>query len=457
MNLFRIRRVTAILACAILILQSAWPVACARELLTFDVAAGDEQLSVLSKSTLQMWHPEVQLPAEGPVPSGRAVRLSGPKGGGFVSKSTALSELDWRKTRTVLFWVHRSEEEAQQNPTVSLDVLLLDDDRKTWFWRKVDLTHSGWKKVELPLAWFRWSDGRIPRWDQVRRIGFLLRDPAELTLDTVWAESTETTRGDFPTAELIAPVAFPPSDKPNDVKVRTLETRDVQLLTNVADLDLERLAGHLESVAKQVRRELPFLPELDRGPLLVIFPTREEYRQFVPRYVKQLNSVAELPGSAGLTIEGISASSWDKQFGTLRPVYTHEYVHGFLCHTLRLPSQGDWLHEGLASHFQLTFHPQENFAGLVQAGLKNPKSHDPLKDLCNGKRIADSRYWQAATLCRMLLTEERFRDRLPTLIDRLHESKTTDLGPHLKAVWNTDIDQLTTAWRDFCEREYGKR
>jgi hypothetical protein len=448
--------VTTAIACAALVFHSVWRSASARELLTFDGAAGGEQLSVLSKSTLQTWRPEATPEAEGPVPTGRAVRLSGPKGGGFISKSTALSELDWRKTRTLLFWVHRSDAEAQTNPTVSLDVLLLDDDRKTWFWRKVDLSHSGWKKLELPLAWFRWSEGRIPRWDQVRRIAFLLRTPAELTIDTVWAEPAETSRGDFPAADLIAPIAFPPSDKPDKPQVRMLETRDVQLLTSVPELDLERLAGHLASVAQQVRRELPFLPELDRGPLLVIFPTREEYRQFVPRYVKQLNSVAELPGSAGLTIEGLSTSSWDAQFGTLRPVYTHEYVHGFLCHTLRLPSQGDWLHEGLASHFQLTFHPQDNFSELVQAGLKHPKWHDPLKDLCSGKRIADSRYWQAATLCRMLLTEERFRDGLPKLIDRLHESKTTDLSPHLEAVWKTDFDQLTDAWRAFCGREYGK-
>ena len=425
----------------------------ARDLVTFDGAAGAEQLTVFPKSKLEFWQPKDAVSETGPVPAGRALRLSGAAGSGFLTQSKALGEVDWRKSGTLAFWVHRSSEESKEHPTVSLDVRLIEEDHKAHFWRKLEVSHSGWKKIEMPLDWFRWSNSRIPRWDKVRSLSFLLRDAATVTIDTVWAEPTETARGDFPSGELVADVAFPRND--GATRPRSLETRDVQLLTNAKLLDLEQLAGHLASVAKAIRREMPFLPELDRGPVLVIFQTSDEYRQFVPRYALKLNSEAEQPKSAGFTVEGVSTSSWDDQFGTLRPVYTHEFVHGWLCRTLRLASDGDWLHEGLASRFQLKLHPQPKFNEFILASLKNPKAHDRLRDLCDGHRIASNRYWQAATLCQMLMNDERYQAGLPILLERLRDSKNTDLGPHLDAVWQTDFDKLTLDWRAFCEREFG--
>lgn len=427
----------------------------ARELLTFDGTSGGEQLTVLARSKLEFWQPEKADSEKGPAPSGRALRLSGGPGCGLVIKSKRLGEVDWRKSGTLAFWLHRSADEVKEHPTVSFDVHLIEEDRKAYFWRKLEANHSGWKKIEMPLDWFRWSNSRIPRWDKVQSLAFLLRDSATLTIDTVWTEPTETVRGDFPSADSVAAVAFPKDD--SAPKSRSLETRDVQLLTNAKSLDLEQLAGHLASVAKEIRREMPFLPELDRGSLLVIFQTRDEYRQFVPRYAKQLNSEANLPESAGFTVEGVSTSSWDEQYGTLRPVYTHEFVHGYLCRTLRLASHGDWLHEGLASRFQLKLHPQANLNEIIRAGMKSPKSHDPLRDLCDGHRIASNRYWQASTICQMLMTDERYRASFPILLERLRDSKSNDLGPHLEPVWQTDFDKLTDDWQAFCEREFGKR
>ncbi|MFM9960519.1 MAG: carbohydrate binding domain-containing protein [Planctomycetaceae bacterium] len=427
----------------------------ARELLTFDGTVGGEQLTVLAKSKVETWQPQDSVTAKGPAPAGRAVRLSGEKGSGFVAKSKSLSEVDWRKSGTLAFWVHRSADEVKEHPTVSLDVQLIEEDRQAHFWRKLDLNHTGWKLIEMPLDWFRWSNSRIPRWDKVRSLAFLLRESSTLTFDTVWTESTETARGDFPSAELVAPIAFPKDD--NAEKLRSLETRDVQLLTNAKSLDMEQLAGHLASVAKEIRREMPFLPEPDRGAVLVVFQTRDEYRQFVPRFARQLNSESNSPESAGYTVEGVSTSSWDAQYGTLRPVYTHEFVHGYLCRTLRLASHGDWLHEGLASRFQLKLHPQADFNEFIKNALKNPKAHDPLRDLCDGHRIVGNRYWQAATLCQMLLTDERYRAGWPILLERLREARSNDLGPHLEPVWQTDFDKLTIDWRAFSLREFGLR
>ncbi|MBC7820779.1 MAG: hypothetical protein IAG10_28170 [Planctomycetaceae bacterium] len=424
----------------------------ARELLTFDGTAGGERLTVLAKSKLEIWQPEMADSEKGPAPAGGALRLSSEAGSGFVANSKALGEVDWRKSRTLAFWVYRSAHEAKLHPAVSLDVHLMEEDRQAYFWRKLEVSHSGWMKIEMPLDWFRWSNSRIPRWDKVRSLAFLLRESATLTIDTVWTEPTETSRGDFPSGELVAAIAFPKDD--SATKLRSLEMRDVQLVTNAKLLDLEQLAGHLASVAKEIRREMPFLPEPVRGPVFVVFQTRDEYRQFAPRYAQQLNCEVHPPESAGFTVEGVCTSSWDDQFGTLRPVYTHEFVHGYLARTLPLATQEDWLHEGLASRFQLKIHPQANLNEMVRGGLRTSTRHDPLKQLCDGRRIVTNRYWQAATICQMLMTEERYRAGFPNLLERLRDSKSTDLGPHLEPVWQTDFDKLTVDWRAFCERTF---
>jgi hypothetical protein len=424
----------------------------ARELLTFDGATAGEQFTALAKSTLEIWQPEVSVSEKAPARAGRALRLSGDGGGGLVTTSKAFGENDWRKSMTLAFWVHRSAEEAKTHPTVTLDVRLMELDRRAYFWRKLEVSHSGWKKIELQLDWFRGSNNCLPRWDKVRSLAFVLRESATLTIDTVWTEPTETTRGDFPSGQLVASVAFPNENR--ELPLRSLETRDVQLVTNAQMLNLEQLTGHLASVAKEIRRELPFLPEPERGPVLVVFQTREEYRKFAPRYARQFNSEVNPPESAGFTVQGVCTSSWDNRFGTLRPVYTHEFVHGYLARTLALATQEDWLHEGLASLIQLKIHPQTNFPKIVRDGLRHPQQREPLKQLCDGRPIVTTRYWQAATVCQMLLTEERYRDGFPILLERLRDSPTNDLGPHLEPVWQTDFDKLTADWRAFCEKTF---
>ncbi len=423
----------------------------ARDLLTFEVGASSEQLAPLGMAELDYWTPESATSESDSRPQGRAVRMSGPAGCGFITK-TDPARVDWRKVESLSVWVHRTADEAKRHPTVALDCRLLEADRQTHFTRKVELSHVGWQQVLLPLDWFRWGDSRVPRWDQVCWIALVLRDPGTITLDTLSASPSEMPREDFPTASSIGPLAFPSSDDATgEPQPRSLETREVELLTNATSLDLEQLAGHLGSVTKEVRRELPFLPVSPRAPLLIVFQTRDEYRRFVPRFARQLSGRLDAPDSDGYTVQGVSISSWDDRHRTLRPVYTHEFLHGYLCRTSRLPLHGDWLHEGLATYFQLRFHPQEELKELIVKGLGSPERRLPLKTLCNGQRLPLDRYWQAATLCQLLLTDERYSSRLPVLFERLRDAKTTDLAPHLEPVWQTNWDDLTKAWRSFCE------
>jgi hypothetical protein len=196
------------------------------------------------------------------------------------------------------------------------------------------------------------------------------------------------------------------------------------------------------------------LKDDDHGPFLVIAPTRDAYRKFVTDFVTALNSQIAPPASDGFTFHGVAASYWDPQQGTLRPVYTHEYVHAALAEAMRIDNQGEWLHEGLGTYYQMKFHPQANLKQIVQQGLQAPDYMTPLPRLCNGEAISNRRYWQAMTLVELLLSEPKYRQQLPQLIEALRNSKSTNLEPHLKPVLKTDWAQLTDDWRKHCQKHY---
>ena len=433
------------LAVVLLAVLSSVSPALARELLTFE---GTVQVSVRPRSQLDFWKPDGSVVDTGPKPEGRAVRLRGEVGGGFAVSATSIAS-DWRQVESIGLWLHRSAEEAKEHPTVELVLRLSEDDQKASFWRRIEVSHVGWQKLVLPLEWFVWSDGRMPRWEKVKLIGIQFRDPGIVTLDTIWAEPSAQSRDEYPATESLVKLAFPKLDPSS---IRTLETRDVQLVTNAKSLELERLATHLGTVAQRLHRELPFLTEPSHGALLFVFQERAEYQRFAPRIARQLNSHLDPPEASGYTLQGISSSWWDEKQGSLRPVFTHEFVHGYLSRTLPLSTTGDWLQEGLAAHIQLEFHPQENLSQLVRDGLKS--SNTPLAELCSGRPINMSRYWQAAMLWRMLLSETRYQSKLKELVERLAAENSTDLGPHLEPLWGTDFDKLTADWRAFCEQRF---
>src|SRR5439155_14482582 len=164
-----------------------------RELLTFDGPLKD-QVTPLSKSRLEAWKPDDVLAEDrDPQPQGRALRLTAPAGGGFVTNADVIT-VEWPKVESLGLWLHRSAAEAKEHPTVELELRLIEEDSPAYFWRRVQVAHVGWQKLLLPLDWFVWSEGRIPRWEKVRYVGFRLRDDGAVTIDTLWSESAQAPR-----------------------------------------------------------------------------------------------------------------------------------------------------------------------------------------------------------------------------------------------------------------------
>jgi len=380
-------------------------------------------------------------------PAGKGITIkTGGKGGIYAKRGRV--PRDWRGFENLSFWVYRSADETAKFPRSILEIQLYEADGRSRFWRRIDVSHRGWRQFTVPLRWFRWGSGRIPRWDRIDRFGFWFRDGAELSIDTVWF-----TKDDAKTAEatVIAPeellkVAFPGGGETS----RIVRGEGFVVITDVALLDDRQLSGHLQNVSRAVFADYPFLVKPLQPPRLLVFSTRAAYQEFFARFASNFNSATIQPDSTGYTMRNIACSYWDEEFGTLRPVYTHEFVHALMAESLYLPNKSAWLHEGMATVYQLRFHPQANSKQIVQEGLSKKDFHMPLSELCNGRRIPMKRYWQAMTVIETLRSNDSYRRRLPELFDAFRKAGSSDLNPHIKPILGTDWDQLTAAWKKFC-------
>ncbi len=452
------RRLAVVLGCCIyLVAVAVYPTHAAEPALQIDferpgLAVDWSAVKTIAASRVAV--PEV--PAEidaGPAGMGLAVNADG---GGLFLRAGKGPE-DWTQCDGVSFWVHRSANEAKRRAKSAMEVQIYEKDGGARFWRKVELDHTGWKQVDVPLKWFRWSSGRVPRWERADRMGLWFRDDTEVVIDTiVVAGGQGGENGAARPAELsvddIRKIAFP-STPADDVTV--VANADVRLLTDAPDLDAKRLAAHLSDVADQVRKDLS-LERPSIRPVLVVFATDDAYRAFPPRLAEQLNAASGVPTSSGYTLHGISTSSWSARWGTLRPVYTHEYVHGLIARSIGVANSGEWFQEGLASYYQVRFHPQESLGKIVRTGISQPTRHLPLPELCNGKPISGNRYWQALSLIGLLIQSEEHAPHLPKLLAAIGRSGATDLAPHLPTIFKTDWQQLTADWKQHCRETYGE-
>lgn len=349
---------------------------------------------------------------------------------------------------SLAFWAYR---DPAPEPTI-LELQLLETDGKAKFWRRLDLTHTGWKLIEVPLRYMRRSDTRTPRWDRVRRVGFYFRHPATLSLAQL--TFTKGPHRAHLTADELAAIAFPNTPR-NQLKI--VDKPDLLLLTDATQLDTTLLSERLTEINRCLRHDLPFLNGPDGQPTLLIFATENAYREFTPRFAAKLGGVADKPTSGGYTIQAIATSSWDPNKGTLRPVYSHEYVHAWLDRVAGLPSgAGDWVQEGFANHYQIRFHPQNDLPNLIRASIADPQQYLPLQQLCSGKRIPMNRYWQALTVVRFLLEKTSYQQYLPALFEAFHKNASTDLSPHIETVLHTNWDTFTRDWLQFCRDTYAK-
>jgi hypothetical protein len=386
------------------------------------------------------------LPKEGG-PTGFGVSLKSAGGGGLFTKAPRLPA-ELLSAAEVELWIHRSTDEAKAHPASVIEVQFLEGGGPVRFFRKVELTHTGWKKIELPLKFFRWGTATIPRWNEVSRLGIWLRDAAEIQVDVVAVERAKGGDAALLQPDDLAAIAFPDADAKS---VRRVATDQRLVLTNVPQFDLQAFSTHLDEVEAAVFKDLPFLGPPSNRATLVVFATEDEYRRFTPRLAERFVSEAREPRSGGFTLLGIATSSWMGE--RPRPVFTHEYVHSLLSMRADLDNRSEWFQEGLANYYQLRFYPQD-LERIVAPAMSDASLRLPLKELADGRAIPTNRYWQAVTLVELLVEKDPYRGKLKDLFAAFAAAGSTDLGPQLAPIYDTDWTALEAAWRKHCEAKY---
>lgn len=380
------------------------------------------------------------------VPGGQVAAIDAQPNSFFALKKE-LPRLPWERAERISFWVSRSAEEAKRDPECIFDVLFLDAASRAVFSRRVIITGSGWQQVEIPTLWIAPTTGRVGSWSGVQRLAFSFREESHLALDAVQAELAAKAQPPM-SLDVMLPIAFPGVAAS---AIKTVEREGFVVATNATECDPAKVAAHLQPLAKEIAADLPLLESTTPARLL-IFATRDEYQKFPPRLAAKYGKEAATPQSDGFTLLGWSTSSWDSAQGAERPVFTHEFVHSLLESRLRIANQGEWFQEGLATYYQLQFFPQKNFPHVVHEGIA--REQFDLKALTTGKPIAITTYWQAATLCSLLLHDPAYQPKLKELIAALQRAESTALEPHLATVLKVDFDRLTHDWKKHCREAW---
>lgn len=375
--------------------------------------------------------------------SGQALHLISQDRAVVISKPGALALKELPRAEYLVLRARGGKE------ATSFDLILAEEDRKAVFWRKVDLPAGGeWREVKLPLAWFRWESSRVPDWSRVATLGFRLRGASDLWVDGLALVDGEPDRGADVTLAELETLAF--QGLPG--QARHKDAGAYWLLTNAPSLDLTKLSAHLDQVLAELRRDLGLPEKCARPAVLIIFAEGVQYRDFVVRFARQLNAQAAPPRSDGYHLQGLALSSWSNAQGTLRPVFTHEFVHSVLSEGAGIDSSRMcWVQEGVANRYQLKFHPQASLAEIVAEGLEKPTHRMDFRMLCSGGNIPMNRYWQAATLVDALLADPGLRVKVPALLAAMCREGSTKLEPHLENVMGITWQELEAVWRRHAE------
>ncbi len=386
------------------------------------------------------------------VPTPEGAPADGPSGKMLLLKTTGKTLVASRSDNhplpenlpdceAITFWIHS---QASAESPIVVDVMLSERDRKAAFFRKLEVTESGWQQITMPLKWFRWETGRVPRWDAVSNFVLRSRGPVLFGIDDIRFIDEDPKVGAEMTADDLKLLAFGEGNS----AARSHVTDEFWVLTDSPDVDLDAVSQHLGEVLKKAREEFRLTEKPARPARIVIHHNEEDYRAFVPRLGEQLGATAPMPKSDGYHVWGIALSWWiNPAAGVVRPVITHEFVHTILSNYMLIDSShSDWWQEGVASLSQLRSHPQDNFWELVGEGLEKPEMRTPLEELCNGQSIPMHRYWQAATLVEMLTTDPEYKDKIFDLIAAIRKSGSTDLRPQLEPIYGKDLEQFTKDW-----------
>jgi len=253
---------------------------------------------------------------------------------------------------------------AATQPSVDLTWMALDGEAKPIFIRRFSLPPGEkWVALDQPLRLWRWSDGHVGDWDDVRQLALRIdsRDVTQLDVDDL--RLTGAAPRDARATWLLR-LAFGADHPP-----RVAQSEGFMVATEAVDAfsdeDLHRLLTDAKHARAFVRRIFidAVRPTNDLGSpaLLLIFSDNANRSGFLDRLGDAWNARIVQRDAQGFTVHDIGTATYDKERGVRRPVYLHEAVHAIVARDLRLQvgyAPHKPLQEGIANYIQLCVHPK---------------------------------------------------------------------------------------------------
>ncbi len=384
---------------------------------------------------------------EGGLPDGvsyKALKVNGGQGAVFAVRAN-FPRPSWWKGDRFRFWA--SAPGANPGRPLVLAVEFYARERKAYFRREVKLTGADWRLVEIPLRFVSPGLGKL-KWEECHRFAFRFLTPGSVQIDAIELVETDRRRPTEVKAEEIGKLAFGDA-------ARSMSHARFELFTDQPGHDLKPVLAELEKTYIAFSKDFPALPPPPRPVPVLLFGEPADYLAFWTSLAEQYGKTAAAPRSEAHSLLGAAGASLGSD-GKSPVKLSTELARLLLASGYGLSDTGgDWLSEGLASHYEYAA-KDENLHELTKRALVAGKFL-PLSRLLDGKAFPRDYAPQVALFVKYLLEHPSRRDAFDRAIRYMAATGSLNFAAASQAKFGATLRLLEDAWLKWCRKRVGLR
>lgn len=334
--------------------------------------------------------------------------------------------------------------EANEADPERLEIRVYSRERRAWRWYKVMLSNTSWQQLELPLRWFRYSESSHVDWSEAQRFAVFSSTQGSVQFDKIELVQDQERIGSNLVPNELSELAF---GARGHVTIRG----PFALITDADDLEEETILAKLEELQRSVDEMLGDY-EYEEGSIpLIVFSQEPDFQAFFPKLGAVLQATVRPPRTQGFTVFSIACCVRSDEFGPIRPIYVHETCHALLAERLGIDNSSEWLHEGLASHFQSRLMAQdENRKQAAADVLRSPAAWDKL---LSGSPIELSDYAEAMFIIEWLQQDAATQERFVKSLANVRQAGSTKFDELILEVCGKPLDEARADWLKYVETQ----
>lgn len=379
--------------------------------------------------------------------SGNALNVTFEDKKSFIYSPSSLFNSELKSYDHVTFWLHKQDE-----GDVVFEFQIMDKSNTSRFWRKVTVSHKGWKKITLPLRWFRWAGKISPSWNEISRIAFFPRAKCSFVVDQIQFEDLDGKAGLFVnSAEDISKNLLPDSDPKSYEK-------DFLIVSENKKVDVQKLGEHFEKVLNEIYLKVPSLKreKNEAKPYLVIVNDGEGFKKALGKFGEL--QVSQVPGTelSGYSMMNSAFSSYSEKYGTMRPVYLHEFMHAVMATQGRILKSHNWVHEGFANYIQMKYQPQKGLGKIILQSMNREGLNNHILKLTENDDIQFKDYVYVLMIAETLWECEKYSTKIGQFFEYVENSGDTNFKEILKKIYQKSFDEFMADLKEFLAAKHSR-